>query len=119
MLDDLFLLHENIFPRKLNIPEKFVYFVYGIIVLSYIVKFRKLILKTDFIFLFLAFGFFGASIIFDQVTTNKYLGVLEDWFKLFGIVNWLAYFTRIGFQQMEKNVRIEQIEKEPVGTLME
>lgn len=118
LLDDLFMLHEHIFPLNLNIPEKLVIFVYGIIVFLYLAKFRKLISKTDFIFLFLAFGFFGASIIIDLLVTNMYLAIFEDWFKLLGIVNWLAYFTRVCFQQVERNVRIQRKEREKVRTSM-
>lgn len=118
LLDDFFMLHELYFPRKLNIPEELVICVYGIIILLYLVKFRKLILKTDFIFLFLAFGFLGASAIIDLnlLITNKYQIMIEDWCKLFGILNWLVYFTRVCFQQIEKNLRIQQIDKERVST---
>jgi hypothetical protein len=115
VLDDLFLLHEDIFPKQFNISEKLVLCLYAIVVLLYILKFKKLILKTDFLLLFLAFGFFGASIL-TEILIKKDIIMLEDWLKLFGIVNWLAYYTRLGFQQIEKSFRINQIERERIHT---
>ncbi|BAU63128.1 hypothetical protein STA3757_04860 [Stanieria sp. NIES-3757] len=115
VLDDLFLLHEDIFPKYLNISEKVVLCTYAIVILLYLAKFKKLILKTDFFFLFLSFIFFSLSIL-SEIMIKKDLIMLEDWLKLFGIVNWLAYFTRVCFQQIEKTFQSQQIERERIRT---
>jgi hypothetical protein len=117
VLDDLFLLHEDIFPKYLNISEKLVLCTYAIVFSLYLFRFKKLILKTDFLLLLLAFGFFSASIISEILIKNDVI-MVEDWLKLFGIVNWLAYFTRLCFQQIEKTFQLQQIEKEKISTLI-
>lgn len=50
LLDDLFLLHEMVFPIYLKIPEKLIFLSYGLMILIYLVKFTKTIIKTNFIF---------------------------------------------------------------------
>jgi hypothetical protein len=101
LIDDLFLFHEVVFPVYLNIPEKLVYLAYVLIIIGYVARFAKLILKTDFIFLILAFSWFGLSIILDLLEFKLSIPILfEDGAKLFGIVSWFGYFARSGFQIM-------------------
>ncbi|WP_246264627.1 hypothetical protein [Aromatoleum toluvorans] len=94
--DDLFLLHEEFFP-SLGIPEKAVFAGYAAFVLGYLVRFRRLILGTDYILLGLAFAAFATSIGLDLVNPagiNPYL--YEDSAKFAGIVSWSGYFFRTG-----------------------
>jgi hypothetical protein len=110
LLDDLFLLHEEVFPYYLNIPEKLVFVGYGMIISLYLVKFRKIILKTEFLFLILAFGFLGLSVIIDLLPiATRLLGnqgefLLEDGFKLMGIISWFTYFARVGVAQLKRAI---------------
>lgn len=92
--DDLFLLHEEFFP-SLGIPEKAVLAAYAASVALYLACFRRLIARTDYIVLCMAFGFFAVSVGLDLVNPagiNPYLA--EDSAKFAGIVSWLAYFLR-------------------------
>lgn len=92
-LDDIFLLHEEVFPDYLGVPEKVVFASYGVLVLFLLVKFYKTILRTDFIVLAMAFFFFGFSVISDFLTIpglNQFL--VEDSAKMVGIVSWFFYF---------------------------
>jgi hypothetical protein len=110
LLDDLFLLHEEVFPYYLNIPEKLVFVGYGMIISLYLVKFRKIILKTEFLFFLLAFGFLGLSVIIDLLPIpTRLLGnqgefLLEDGFKLMGIISWFTYFARVGVTQLKRAI---------------
>lgn len=91
--DDMFLLHEQVFPQFFGISEKGVYATYGILVVFLLVKFYLVILKTDYVLLAMAFIFFGLSIVVDLIhipILNSY--ILEDGFKMFGIVSWFFYF---------------------------
>lgn len=91
-LDDIFLLHEEVFPL-IGIPEKIVFVTYFFIVIYWIVKFYSVILKTDYILLAMALFFFGLSVILDRFPIpdcNQYL--FEDGFKMVGIVSWFFYF---------------------------
>lgn len=101
LLDDLFLFHEAVFPLYLKIPEKLVFLSYGLIILGYLTHFRKLILKTNFIFLILAFGLFGLSIVIDLLDLRISI-LFEDGSKLFGIASWFGYFAITAFQAVKK-----------------
>lgn len=105
MLDDLFLVHDIIFPEYLNIDDKAFYFIYGSSVLLLIYFFYKIILDSDYILLLLAFGLLAGSILFDFMDALgiaiHYELVLEDSFKFLGIISWFAYFSRLSF----KNIR--------------
>jgi hypothetical protein len=110
LLDDLFLLHEEAFPNYLNVPEKLVFVGYGMIISLYFVKFRKIILKTEFLFLILAFCFLGLSVIIDllpiatRLLSNQGEFLLEDGFKLMGIISWFTYFARVGVAQLKRAI---------------
>ncbi|WP_244860757.1 hypothetical protein [Aromatoleum petrolei] len=94
--DDLFLLHEEFFP-SLGIPEKGVFVAYAAFVLFHLVSFRRLILRTDYILLAIAFAAFAVSVGLDLVNPagiNPYL--YEDSAKFVGVVSWLGYFFRAG-----------------------
>lgn len=114
LLDDLFLLHENVLPNIFGIPQKLVYVIYAIIVAFYLIKFSKLIFKTNFIPLLLALALFAISIFNDQLTFfaeyNKDLHtVVEDGSKLLGIYCWLIYFA-VGSLDKLKTINFHQIE---------
>jgi preprotein translocase subunit SecG len=95
-LDDVFLLHEGVFP-SLGIPEMAVYASYAAFVLLYLFRFYSTILKTEYILLGMAFAFFAASMGLDFLDPS---GIdphfFEDGTKLVGIVAWLVYFFRLG-----------------------
>lgn len=99
-LDDLFMLHESIYPGLFGISEKLILLIYGILLLSGIVKFRTTILRTEYPILLVACGCFGLSFIVDgfqesiEVVLGQWRILLEDGFKLLGIVGWFGYLLR-------------------------
>ncbi|MBD0300714.1 MAG: hypothetical protein ICV85_00615 [Tolypothrix sp. T3-bin4] len=107
MIDDFFLIHEEVFPRYLNIPEEIVLGAYGGMLLLYLFKSIKTILKTDYILLVLALGFFGGSVVADNIPVlDKFMGMdaqllVEDGLKFLGIISWFAYFARVGTEQLK------------------
>lgn len=95
-LDDAFMFHEIVFPA-LGIHQKVVFLTYGVMMLVYLYKYYKLILKTDFILFALALGWFGISMLIDNFIrdVSPYITkLLEDGTKFIGIVTWLVYFSR-------------------------
>ncbi|NJN00110.1 MAG: hypothetical protein HC800_25870 [Phormidesmis sp. RL_2_1] len=100
LLDDFFLLHDFIYPQYLGINEKAVLLGYGGILLVWLLAFRRIILRTDYWLLLISLGFFTLSIGVDglQSLIDALIGdlriLLEDGFKLFGIVGWLGYFMK-------------------------
>lgn len=102
-IDDTFLFHEELFPY-FGVPQKIVEVGYIVFVLFYLIKFFSTILKTEYLLLAMALGFFGSSVALDLFADHYDLHVilgmdenlLEDSVKLIGIVSWLTYFFRTG-----------------------
>jgi hypothetical protein len=115
LLDDLFMLHEVVFPVHLGVPEDVVYATHACLLLWFLVWFRSVILQSSFLLLVLAFAGFSVSIGVD-LTASLYfvpgLYVFEDGGKLFGIVSWTGYFVLVsaryvvprGYQDMHGSV---------------
>lgn len=94
LLDDLFLLHEKIFPWVFHVKEKIVFSLYGILLLIHLFKHKKLILaNTRYIYLILSFAFFALSLIFDFMPrfSEKWHHIFEDGPKFIGIVSWFGF----------------------------
>jgi hypothetical protein len=107
MLDDLFRLHESIFPNLFGVPEKITFIGYGVLTLCGMITFKKCIIETEFLILLLAFIFFGLSLTIDLFFSHsieQFLGhwriFFEDCFKLLGIVGWFGYFGRCCFVEI-------------------
>lgn len=103
LLDDLFLLHEQVFPEYFSIDQETTIAGYGAITIAYLARFRRVILKTEYVFLALALGFFGLSQVADYLQDRVEIPwhrLFEEGFKLLGIVNWTGYFARTSRRQV-------------------
>lgn len=107
-LDDLFQLHEFVFPNYLSITDNMVYLTYMNIYLLYFIRFRKLLLNSDYLVLGLAFFFLGLSTIIDllplPIPKDTFL---EDAIKLFGITTWFIYFFRTGNEILDVHTEVK------------
>ena len=93
--DDVFQMHEGFFPQ-IGIPENLVLVSYVLLLIYFLYQYSELILKTNFLLLFISLGFFGLSMIVDVLFLFENVRhLLEDGFKLFGIATWAAYFTGV------------------------
>jgi len=94
--DDLFLLHERIFPNYIGVPEKLVLGSYSVFALAYLIRFRTAIFKTEYPLLGMALFFFGISVIIDAFhSEGRDTAAWEDLPKFVGIVSWFVYFARV------------------------
>ncbi len=101
--DDLFLLHDRVFPQFLNLPEKFFYFAYVLLILIYLVYFFSQILKYDYLLLFIAAALIGLSRrIFVTLPVLEEVNTAGDIMKFFGIAFWLVFFYRTSFQEVAR-----------------
>ena len=102
--DDAFLIHDKILPR-IGVPETVTFAGYLALVLLYILRFRSLILKTEYVLLGLAGVFFAISIVVDVIEPGFLpFHLLEDAAKLAGILCWLAYFLRVAASAVSDNL---------------
>ncbi len=103
LFDDLFMFHEYVLPKLLHIPQYVTYLGYLVLVLIYFIKFRSEILRANYVILLIACIFFSLSILSDIFLPQRGLEfLLEDGFKLFGIVTWTIFFLRICFTQTQQ-----------------
>jgi len=108
LLDDLFLFHDDLIIRYFGVPEKITFIGYGGLLLCGLMLFKECILKTEYLILLIALGFFGLSLVVDvvQYIIEPFIGqwriLFEDGFKLLGIVGWFGYFSRYCFVEISK-----------------
>jgi hypothetical protein len=109
MFDDLFLLHEEVLPERLGIPEPVVYALYGGALLGLFLYNRRQILGSRFVLGLIAVLFFGLSIGFDLLekiydSEDPVFGIdhhlLEDGPKLMGIESWTMYLWLTAYQTL-------------------
>lgn len=116
MLDDSLQFHEEIFPTYFGIEEKLFYFAYAIGVALYLAKFYKIILNSRYlVFLGFAFVCFALSLVLDMraiidlvdigLIYDRDRALLENGFKLFGIVSWFTYFSLTCKEQLQQGMQ--------------
>jgi hypothetical protein len=89
-LDDLFLLHETVFPLR-GVSEELVVGTYALIAAAYAWLFREFLRSSEWILLVSATPMFAASVVIDLTTDVK---AWEDSAKFVGIVGWTAFLVR-------------------------
>lgn len=104
LVDDLFMFHDYVLPVYLGFPEEVVYLGYFLTAVTYFLVFSKQILKTEYTILLMACCLLGMSIVCDiLLEQDGWTFLAEDGFKLFGIVTWFVYFSRVCFTQFREN----------------
>jgi len=94
-LDDLFLLHERVWPKLFLVEQNLVYALYVTVILFWLLTYRRRLLAYLPGWLLVALGCFGASVLIDAFpfswpVSDELSAVLEDGFKWIGISLWSA-----------------------------
>ena len=101
-LDDLFQFHEDLAVRYLRLDDKAVVLVYGVAVVTYLVRYRRMILRSDYSLLAAGLALFAASNVVDVFLQDRWTSdariFVEDGLKLLGIAGWSSYLIRTTFQ---------------------
>jgi hypothetical protein len=101
LIDDVFMIHDVIFPNYLNIDQKVFYAFYGFSTVAFFYFFHKIVLKSDYILFILSFFLLVESVVFDLALVLgfeiPYQYIFEDCSKFLGIIAWFAYFSRTSF----------------------
>ena len=101
LTDDLFQLHELVYPQLLGIPEIAIYIIYGILTLAYLTRFRLFIIRTPGVILILGGALFAASIGIDVFFESiPFQAELEDGAKFLGILSWTYAFAAFAFLKL-------------------
>lgn len=67
LFDDFFQFHEYLAPKHLGLDDKIVYMALGIMVLVYLVAFRRILLQTNYSILLLSVAFLFVSLAVDAI----------------------------------------------------
>ena len=92
LVDDFFMLHEML-EKYLKINEIIPLLSYGFLLVFYLIKYWRIILTTDYIYLALTFFFLAITFLTDRLPYDlfSWLYMLEDGAKFLGIISWLGY----------------------------
>lgn len=92
MLDDFFMVHEDVFPA-FGVPQPVTYLVYAGLAGLYFTCALKQMIRQRFVMIFLAFAFLGGSVVIDVIlhSESTFHMLTEDGAKLLGIAAWCAF----------------------------
>lgn len=95
-IDDLFMLHDQVFPDYLSVDQSLVIATYAVLASLYAMRFASLIAQTAYPVLIAAMGLLAVSATLDQLSDNFSMSFrgepfCEDAAKLLGIGAWLSY----------------------------
>ena len=81
-----------------NIPNTITYMLYFVIVGSYFLIYRKILLQFKYFLIIISFMFFGLANAVDLLSDGKlivlnYNEIVENIFHILGIIFWLLFFV--------------------------
>ena len=104
LLDDLFMLHEDLLSVRLGIPQLAIMAAYALATLAFLMRFRGVFPRTRVALLGSALAFLAFSVGLDLIFTKgrgRGHHLFEDGAKFLGIVGWLGYLTSASAQAIE------------------
>lgn len=117
LADDLFLLHEEVFSDYLPLSEQVVVGINALIVVGFLLAFRRYLLLPVGGVLLVAVGFLALSTVVDILLDLEYVWIAnasiryitEDGVKLIGIATWFLAFSRLSLSSVESLIPPEPI----------
>lgn len=103
MIDDLFMVHDDLVGRYLGLDETVVYLFYLLATLIGIFLFLSFMLNnTPYYFAVISLAFFASSVLADMTASYWPLDAvqvaIEDGVKFTGTAGWAGYFGITGYQ---------------------
>lgn len=96
MLDDQFLIHEEVFPKYLGLHKILLLVLYGIALMLLLVVHRTIVLQFQPVLLALPLFFFLVSVLAGKIDEGPIavnIFLIKDGSKFLGIVGWFCYFS--------------------------
>lgn len=113
LLDDLFLFHEQVFPKTLHVPETLVLLAYIGVALLYGLACRRFLCQGSKLILAAACIFFATSLGLDAIGDDWLAGNhywLEDGAKFLGIVTWTTFLLLYCGRVLKAGAGLQQTE---------
>lgn len=110
MVDDAFMLHEQVLPKDFGIRERYIKLAYLAAAGTFALVFIKQLMGNSPVILIAAGLFFATSFTFDNPVVLNFLGsfessfvlyVIEDGCKFTGILLWLTWLFRTSLQTIQ------------------
>jgi hypothetical protein len=111
-LDDLLMLHEIVIPSALGLRQRYVLLIYVVGMLAFLFRFRRAILRTEYVLLVAALALFGVSCAADALQSpnpSRIHHYLEDGAKLLGIALWTMYYAKTSLLHVRSGGRTEAL----------
>lgn len=107
LFDDLFMLHDVVFPNYFGVNEKVALAIYPILSAYLLVNYRGRIAGSSYGRLFIALMFLGFSNVIDSIfpNVNGLNSIIKDGFKFLGVVGWAIYFFDTAFSVLTYEVK--------------
>jgi cbb3-type cytochrome oxidase subunit 1 len=114
LVDDAFMLHEDVLPHAFGIRERYTKAGYLIVAAAFGLSFFRVLIRNNFSLLVAAGTFFAGSLLLDNPAILKAMGwwendfvlyVLEDGSKFTGIILWMAYLTKTASETLDRLMR--------------
>lgn len=109
MIDDLFLLHDEVLPRYAGISGELYGFTYVASMAAYLVLFRRNLLAANYVLFGAALILFGISVVVDlgfstlsDLVPGNLVLLVEDGAKLLGVGTWMAFFVATGREELRQ-----------------
>lgn len=105
-LDDLFMLHESVFPR-LGVPEMLVMGSYGVLAVAYLAANWRVVMGAEPLLFVVSLGFLATSLAVDVDGNDDQLLwklLLEEATKLMGVAGWCVWHIRQAFKLLRGQV---------------
>ena len=104
-LDDLFMIHEDVFPKKLGLSEDVLFILYAVSLSYMLFHFRKILFKMQPALLGLSLLLFALSTCSDLIPAiahppNSNTYAFEDGSKFIAIFVWFSYFLWAAVEQI-------------------
>ena len=95
-LDDVFLFHEQVWHAITGLKENYLFAIYGLVIIGFGVRNFRTVLNTEILLVGLSAFFIALSFGIDMQEKNLGINflVVEDIYKMIGIVSWLVYAWR-------------------------
>ena len=100
-LDDLFMVHEHLWPFVIGLPEIVLILIYGFLTCFYLSYFWKQIRSNDALLLAISLLFFAVSVISDVAfdsDLHKWARLGDDGAKFIGISAWAVFHIDVARQ---------------------
>lgn len=115
LLDDMFMIHEEVFHHYLGINEMVLLLFYPLFISYFLLRYRHIIMRTSYLILLSALCCMAGSLAIDFVFStiqDKYL-LFEDGFKFLGIVGWSCYFCETCVHVLKSRRQLNSGQKTP------